>query len=156
MSGFGIGLFLQHQTKEINSMQKLWDFFCKNFLNVKFILFLAVGCINTLNSILLSYLFTTLLALDANLSFVIGYLLSLLISYLLNSFVTFRERLSWKKCLKFCVSYIPNFIIQNLCVILIYNILNLHKLIAYTCAAVIGIPVTYLLTKLFAFRQRGK
>ena len=63
-----------------------------------------------------------------------------------------QEKLSFTKFIKFGISYIPNFIIQNIVVIITFNILGLHKLIAYCLAAIIGIPVTFILLKFFAFK----
>lgn len=131
-------------------MKKLINtFFARDFL-----VFLIVGCINTLNGVLFSYLYS--LFLDANLSFVVGYITSLVISYLLNSFFTFKEKLNFKMFIKTCISYIPNFIIQNVVVLVVYNIMGLHKLIAYVLAAAIGMPITFLLMKFFAFGKKTK
>lgn len=123
------------------------------FFSKQFLLFLFVGCINTFNGILFSMLFNKLF--DPNTSFVFGYLSSLCINYILNSYITFKDKaLSFIKFIKFAVAYIPNFLIQNLCVIIIYNILHWDKLIAYTLAAIIGIPITFLLTKFLVFIRR--
>lgn len=123
------------------------------FFSKSFILFLFVGCINTFNGILCSFLYSLFIE-NANLAFVIGYITSLSISYLLNSFITFKEKLEFKKYIKFCISYIPNFIIQNIIVFIVYNTLNWHKLIAYALAAIIGLPVTFLLMNVFAFKKK--
>ena len=123
------------------------------FFNKKFILFILVGCINTFNGIVLSFLYSLIIK-DANIAFVVGYITSLSISYLLNSFITFKENLDLKKYIKFCISYIPNFLIQNIIVIIVYNTLNWHKLIAYSLAAIIGLPVTFLLMNVFAFKKK--
>ena len=133
-------------------MNKLWEKFRNTFLTKKFILFCAVGVVNTFNGVLFSYLYS--LALDPNLAFVAGYVTSLTVNYLLNSFITFRESLSLVKYLKFCLSYIPNFLIQNLAVLLVYNVLRYDKIVAYILAAVVGIPVTFIILKLFAFRRK--
>lgn len=123
------------------------------FFSRQFLLFLFVGCINTFNGILFSMLFNAIF--DPNTSFVCGYLLSLSINYILNSHITFKDKnLSFIKFIKFAIAYIPNFLIQNLCVIIIYNIMHWDKLIAYTLAAIIGIPITFLLTKFFVFIRR--
>lgn len=124
----------------------------KMFFDKSFILFLFVGVVNTLNGVIFSSLYS--IAFQANLAFVFGYITSLTISYLLNSFITFKENLTFKKYIKFCISYIPNFIIQNLIVFIVYNTLHLHKLIAYLLAAIIGIPVTFVLMKIFAFSSK--
>jgi len=123
------------------------------FLDPSFVLFVFVGLINTFNGILFAYLYSLIIPND-NIAFVVGYLTSLTISYFLNSFIAFKETLGFQKYIKFCISYIPNFIIQNLCVILFLNILGFHKLIAYAISAIIGIPVTYLCIKLFAFDKK--
>ena len=121
------------------------------FLNKEFIFFILIGVINTFNGVIFSYIYSSIL--NENLAFILGYISGLIISYILNSFITFKEKLSIKKFIKFAISYIPNFIIQNIVVILIFNILGLHKLIAYVLAAVIGIPVTFILLKFFAFNR---
>ena len=128
-------------------MQKLKRLFCSR----DFLVFLAIGAINTLNGTLFSYLYSLLF--DANIAFILGYLSSLLIGYILNSIFTFKEKLSFIRLFKTAVSYIPNFIIQNLVVLLIYNVLGLHRLIAYALAALIGLPLTFLLMKFFAFAK---
>jgi len=123
------------------------------FFSRQFLLFLFVGCINTFNGILFSMLFNAIA--DPNTAFVLGYLLSLCISYFLNSRITFKDKeLSFIKFIKYATAYIPNFLIQNLCVIIIYNLLHWDKLIAYTLAAVIGVPITFLLTKFFVFIRK--
>lgn len=123
------------------------------FFETSFILFLIVGCINTINGILFSFLYSLFIS-NANVAFVVGYITSLTISYLLNSYISFKEKLTWKKYIKFCISYVPNFIIQNIIVFLVYNLLGCYKLIAYALAAIIGLPVTYILIKVFAFRRK--
>ena len=131
---------------------KLFKKIKNTFLDRKFVLFVLIGIINTFNGVIFSFVYSSFL--NENLSFVLGYISGLIIAYILNSFITFKERLSFKKFSKFAVSYIPNFIIQNVVVILIFNVLGLHKLLAYTLAAVIGIPITFILLKFFAFNRK--
>lgn len=126
------------------------------FFNPKFIRFVFVGFINTFNGVLFSFLYSNIIPND-KLSFVIGYITSLLISYLLNSFITFHDKhLTLEKFIKFCISYIPNFIIQLICVYIFIDLLHFYKLIAYAVAAVIGIPITYLALLLFTFNKKKK
>lgn len=123
----------------------------KIILNKEFILFIIIGVINTFNGVIFSFIYSSLF--NENLAFVLGYIFGLAISYILNSYITFKEKLSFNKFIKFGISYIPNFIIQNIVVIITFNILGLHKLIAYCLAAIIGIPVTFILLKFFIFKQ---
>ena len=122
------------------------------FFSFEFFRFLVIGVINTFNGVLFSYLFSRVL--PAQVAFWCGYVLSLGISYLLNSAITFHERLSFPKMLRFFVSYIPNFLIQNVVVFLVHGVFKQSELLAYILAAVIGIPVTFILLKLFAFRKK--
>jgi putative flippase GtrA len=134
-------------------MKKLFNKVKSIFLKKDFFIFVAIGVINTFNGTLFSMLYSSL-GLQANIAFACGYITSLFIAYILNSIFTFKEKLSLNKLIKFAISYIPNFIVQSLCVYVIYNVLNYDKLIAYLVAAVIGIPVTFLLLKFYAFSKK--
>ena len=135
-------------------MKVLIDKILKIFLSKEFILFVIIGVINTFNGVIFSMIYSKFL--DANLAFVVGYISGLFISYILNSYVTFKEKLEFSKFIKFAISYIPNFIIQNIVVLVVFNIMGLNKLIAYILAAIIGVPVTFILMKFFAFKEKEK
>lgn len=119
------------------------------FFSHEFMLFLVIGCINTFNSVFFSWLYSHFI--NPNAAFALGYVTSLVIAYVLNSKINFKKKLSPARLVKFCLSYVPNFIIQNAIVFLLYNLLALPKLVAYFSAAVIGIPLTFVCVKLFAF-----
>ena len=123
-------------------------FFTKEFFN-----FIVVGVINTINGILFSYIYS--LFLSVNISFVLGYITAMTISYLLNSKLVFKEVMGFTKYIKFCVSYIPNFIIQNIFVLIFYNVLGWNKLIVFALAAIVGVPVTFIIMKFFAFSKKN-
>ncbi|WP_309446462.1 haloacid dehalogenase-like hydrolase [Desulfosporosinus nitroreducens] len=124
----------------------------KGLLTTKeFIGFLVIGTINTLNGVLFAYLFSLLF--NVNTAFMVGYLMSLSLSYLLNSCLTFKEAVSWPKYFKFCFSYIPNFLIQNFIVLIFFNVCGLPELLVYSLAAIIGVPITFILIKNLAFRS---
>ena len=61
--------------------------------------------------------------------------------------------LAWRYLWRFVLSYVPNFLLQNFFVLLIYNILAQPKLLAYSAAACFSVPITFLALKLFAFRR---
>lgn len=87
-------------------------------------------------------------------AFVAGYAISLTVAYLLNSLVNFKQRPGFKKYIKFCISYIPNFIIQFITVLIAHNLLGLKEITAYAIAAIIGVPLTFLFTKFFVFEKK--
>ena len=121
------------------------------FFSKQFIMFVFIGVINTFNGVIFSYIYSSFL--NENVAFIFGYISGLVISYILNSYVTFKEKLEFNKFIKFAVSYIPNFIIQNIVVFIVFNMMGLHKLIAYGLAAVIGVPITFVFMKFFAFKK---
>jgi len=126
--------------------------FIETFFSRSFISFVFIGVVNTLNTIIFSAVSS--LVFDPNLSFVLGYIFSLSVNYILNSKITFRETISFTKYIKFCISYIPNFIIQNVIVIIFYNGLGWNKVLVYALAGLLGIPVTFVLLKIFAFKEK--
>lgn len=124
------------------------------FMNKDFFKFLIIGVVNTFNSTVFSILYG--LMISANLAFISGYVTSLCIAYILNSKFIFYKELTFIGLVKFAISYVPNFIIQNMIVLLVYNIMGLPSVVAYIVAACIGIPVTFLCVKLFAFGKSKK
>ena len=121
------------------------------FLDKQFIKFLFVGVINVLKGVLFSYVFSRFLSV--NIAFIVGYASSLTVSYFLNSFIVFKDKLSFDKYVKFVISYIPNFVIQLSSVQFFYHMLSLNELITYALAAVIATPITFLFLKFFAFKK---
>ena len=90
---------------------------------------------------------------NTTLAFFPGYITSNVVSYLLNSKLTFKERLGFVKFIKFFISYIPNFIIQTIIVWLFDNFIHGPSVIAYAIAAIIGVPVTFVFMKIFTFKK---
>ncbi len=131
----------------VNKNEKL----IKSFLAPDFIKFVLIGIFNTFNGTWISYVLSLLL--QPNVAFIVGYIISLAIAYLLNAKLNFKQKIHLISFIKFAISYIPNFIIQNVVVLIFYNILGWHRLIVYGLAAIIGIPITFLLVKVFAFRK---
>ncbi len=133
-------------------MDNIVQKFKNTFYTKEFITFLIIGVLNTFNGTVFSYLYSSFF--NENIAFICGYISGLIISYLLNSFITFKEKLQFNKFIKFVISYIPNFIIQNIVVVIVFNLLSLNKLIAYLLAAIIGVPTTFILMKFFAFSKK--
>ncbi len=123
------------------------------FLSGEFFMFLMVGVINTLSNIIFSTVYSMFIP-NTTIAFFPGYITSNVTAYLLNSVVTFKARLSFIRYIKFFISYIPNFIIQTVTVYLFDRFTDCSSFIAYVAAAVIGIPVTFILMKVFAFKKR--
>lgn len=124
----------------------------KIFFSREFLSFVAIGAFNTVTNVIFST-FYSLFIPDTTIAFLPGYVTSNIISYLLNSALTFRERLGFGRYIKFFLSYIPNFIIQTVIVWLCDSFIHGPSIIAYAIAAVIGVPVTFVFMKIFAFKN---
>ncbi len=127
----------------------------KIFFSREFLAFLIVGVINTLSNVVFSTIYSLFIP-DTTLAFFPGYITSNVVSYILNSYITFKEKLSFTRFIKFFISYIPNFIIQTVIVWLFDRFIHGPSVAAYAIAAVIGVPVTFVFMKIFAFRRKNK
>ena len=123
----------------------------KLFLSPMFGRFVLIGTINGCNAICVAYIVTHIL--PVNIAFIIGYAVSISISYFLNSHFVFKRRFTIERYFKFCLSYIPNFLIQNICVIIMYNWWEWHAVIAFMLAAIFGVPITYIMLNLLTFKN---
>ena len=126
----------------------------KMFFSREFLAFLIVGVINTLSNVVFSTIYSLFIP-DTTLAFFPGYITSNVVSYVLNSYITFKERLGFVKFIKFFISYIPNFIIQTVIVWLFDRFVHGPSVIAYALAAVIGVPVTFVFMKIFTFKSNN-
>lgn len=119
----------------------------ERFLSSEFVLFAAVGAVNTLSTAAFATIFDNIAVFENiqkyNISFITAYILSMIISFFLNTCLTFGERPTLKKAVKFPFSYIPNFLIQLLCV-RIFTYFGAVSGLTYIIAAVIGLPVTFI------------
>lgn len=123
------------------------------FMTREFLSFIIVGAINTLSNIIFSTIYSLFIP-STTLAFLPGYITSNVVSYLLNSCLTFKEKLGFVKFIKFFISYIPNFLIQTIIVWLFDRFIHGPAVIAYAIAAIIGVPVTFVLMKIFTFKKK--
>lgn len=125
------------------------------FLSREFLAFLIIGVLNTFTGSLFAVLYRSFIPNDT-VAFIPGWISGNIVSYFLNSTFTFKDtnfRIS--KYLKFLVSNLPNLVIQSVIVQLFSVLFHLPSIIVYGTAAVIGVPVTFIFVKLFAFAKKG-
>ncbi|PKK39588.1 hypothetical protein ABB02_01148 [Clostridiaceae bacterium JG1575] len=109
--------------------------------------FVFIGGVNTLHFWLWYTLFLAW-TLPYALAFTLGFLLSMVGSFFLNTYFTFKTRLTWKKFLQFPVTTLPNFIISQGGLWLLVEKLHVPKGISGLFASLIAIPITYAVTRL--------
>ncbi len=126
--------------------------FKNSIFNFDFIIFVFCGGIGTLTNFICSSLISR--KVNPITSYVIGYSISLFVSYTLNMIYIFRRKLNIKGFIKFVISYIPNFIILFLFVYIFINKIGLNKYLVYLLAAIIGLPITFVILKIKAFKDK--
>ncbi len=124
------------------------------FLTLQFLRFLFCGGFNVLTGVLFSWGFS--LVLQANVAFVAGYTFSHLCAYFLNAYLVFKDKPHLVGYFRFCIAYLPNFAIQFILVFIAYNVLAFPKITTYAVAAFLGVPITFLCLRFYAFRKRKR
>lgn len=127
----------------------------KEFLSRDFITFLFIGAINAFNGVWIAYVYSLLIN-NAITAYILGFMTSLCIAYILNSILNFKVKLSLKKFISFVISNIPNFVIQILSVYIFIKVLKYPKIIAYMISAIIAVPITFILVKFNVFKKDKK
>ncbi len=136
------------------------------FMTIQFVIFMIMGIVNTLvlvcSATFLDIIHQMFLSPDnalrifaesSRLNFIIGYIISIITSFFLNSKYTFQQKPSLKTFIRFPISYIPNFIFQYMMVFL-FTAFKLDSTLAYIFAAILGTPITFAAMKLMVFRKR--
>ena len=126
----------------------------KTFMNIKdrsnlieFLKYAIVGCINTADYYLSYLIFMDIFKFSYKISFIMGYVVSIVGSYFLNTYFTYKQKPSMKKFLIFPLTYVPNFIIQYVGMILLVDRINMSRKVAPVITALVATPITFFVTK---------
>ncbi|HPB88269.1 MAG TPA: GtrA family protein [Thermotogota bacterium] len=130
-------------------MLTIKDVSIKKFLSKDFALFVLCGGVGTLTNVVCSSLFSSLL--HPILSYGLGYGVSLAVTYSLNARWIFQQKRTWAGFVKFVVSYLPNFLILLTFVSLFIGFFGWNRYVVYILAGSLGLPLTFILVKVFAF-----
>ena len=122
----------------------------KAFFSLEFLRFIIVGGVNVLTGVISSSLLALLI--DPLVAFLAGYIVSLAAGFLLMSKIVFDSSVfTLGQFIKYCAGYIPNFIIQAIVVMLLYSHLGINYIVSFFLAAVVSIPITFLVLKIKVF-----
>lgn len=123
-------------------------------INMKFIRFIIIGIINTLNYYLL---YTLLIYLEFNYmySHIIAFIISLIISYFLNCYFVYHTKPTMIKFLKFPLTQLFNMSCQTLLLYLLVDKMHISELYAPIAALIITVPVTYIITSYILEDDKG-
>lgn len=126
----------------------------KNFFTKRFLYYSVIGCIATLNVAVFSKLYS--LIIHDNISSALGYITANIISYFMNAKYTFRKRATLFGYFRFAITYVPNYIIYQLVSIIIINTWHWDPFFATIIASICGVPLTFIIMKIFTFNNRFK
>lgn len=111
-----------------------------------FLRFVVVGIINTLNYYLI-YLLLLFLNIPYIASHSIAFGISMIGSFYLNCYFTYRTKPTLKKFFQFPLTYVINYTISTSSLYIIVDLLNMNVLIAPIISMILPIPFTYLVSK---------
>jgi putative flippase GtrA len=114
-------------------------------INREFCRFIFWGGINTLSGYLLYALMLQLLPYLV--AYTIVFIVSIFISYLLNSKFVFKQKLEWSKALKYPLVYAVQYLLGIVSLYLLVRLFRVDKLLAPIIIVVFTIPVTYVLSR---------
>lgn len=109
--------------------------------------FVFVGCINTLNYWLLYLVFTHVFHFHHLTASSVAFIVSMIGSFFMNTYFTYKTKVTLKKFFQFPLTYIINFIIMTISLYVFVDVLNLNKDIAPLISSVIAIPFTFAISK---------
>ena len=116
--------------------------------------FAAVGVVNTGTCYVLYLLLHTWLPYYP--AYVIAFLISMVGSFFLNTYITYRTKPTWRKFLLFPLTNLTNFVVTSVGVFVLVEWAHVNERIAPLAAAVVAIPVTFVLSRRILTHRDGE
>ncbi|MEV5592834.1 GtrA family protein [Streptomyces sp. NPDC052496] len=89
-------------------------------------------------------------------AYTIAFVLSMVGSFFLNTYFTYRTRPSWPKFLLFPLTQVTNYVVQSAGLVVLVNWCGLGTRVAPLAAAVLAIPFTYLVSTRILLPRRPR
>lgn len=115
-------------------------------LYTEFTRFIFVGVINTLSYYSIYLVLHNLFSLPYLLAHIVGFLISLNISFFLNCYVTYRIRPTWKKYFYFPLTQVVNMSVSTALIFIFVEFLKLNSNIAPFAAVLFTVPITFIVS----------
>lgn len=123
--------------------------------NLPFVRFIIVGCINTMNYYIL-YLLFMYLGLGYLTSHTLGFVVSMIGSFYLNCYFTYKVKPTVKKFVEFPLTYVLNYSVSTLSLFVLVNLFSFNEFLSPIIASIIPIPFTYLTSKWILTKNADK
>ena len=115
-------------------------------LNTEFTRFVFVGVINTLSYYSIYLVLHNVFSLSYLLAHIVGFLISLNISFFLNCYVTYRIKPTLKKYLYFPLTQVVNMSVSTALIFIFVEFLQFNSNIAPFAAVLFTIPITFVVS----------
>lgn len=119
----------------------------KRLINGEVLRFIIVGFMNTGNYYILYLLFLHVFKWNYMLSHILAFLISMVGSFFLNSYFTYKTKPTWKKFMQFPLTYVVNISVTTASIYILVDVLKLNETISPLLASVIAIPFTFFISK---------
>ncbi|HLR68876.1 GtrA family protein [Virgibacillus alimentarius] len=116
------------------------------YINNEFTKFIIVGGINTLHYYLIYILCLSVFQLHYFLAHTLGFFVSLVGSFFLNSFFTYKIKPTLRKFLRFPLTQVVNTGLSTVLLFLFVDILRIESSIAPIIAVCFTVPATFITT----------
>lgn len=114
--------------------------------NTEFTRFLFVGVINTLSYYSIYLVLHNLFSLPYLSAHIIGFFISLNVSFLLNTYITYRVKPTLRKYLYFPLTQLVNMTVSTILIFIFVEYLNLNSNIAPFAAVIFTVPITFIVS----------
>ena len=115
--------------------------------------FNMVGIINTINYYILYMIFKEVLQMNYMTAHLLGFFISMIGSFYLNSYFTYQIKPTIKKFLKFPLTYVVNILVSTLAIYILVQLLSINDNIAPIIATIIAIPFTFVISKIILTKE---
>lgn len=115
-------------------------------LNTEFTRFVFVGAVNTLSYYSIYLLLHNAVSWPYLAAHIVGFLISLNISFFLNCYVTYQIKPTLKKYLYFPLTQVVNISVSTILIFVFVEFLQLNSNIAPFAAVLFTIPVTFFVS----------
>ncbi|HLR14763.1 MAG TPA: GtrA family protein [Bacillota bacterium] len=116
-------------------------------VNTPFFRFIIVGCINTLVYYTMYLVILYGLSIHYVIAHGIGFVISLVVSFFLNVYFTYKVKPTWKKFLTFPLTQVVNVSTSTLFLLVFVEWFHMSSTIAPLIAVFFTVPITYIVTK---------
>lgn len=118
--------------------------------------FIIVGVINTIHYYGWYLFFTSFLSFHYLIGHWLGFLISMVGSFYLNTYFTYKTKPSWRKFFQFPLTYVVNISVSTSALFILREWLNFNNNLAPLIATSFAIPFTFIISRKILTAEKVK